>query len=136
MYNQNQPDGLYIGEKSMPQHKCHSAFGVLWMGLMPILLSGCAGILSNGPVAMPGINQTVMVNTEVALDGSASFDPAGNPLTFSWRQVNGVPVILSNPNQAFTTFFPDLPGIYSFELTVDNGVGGTDSSVVIITVIP
>src|SRR5204862_8090886 len=40
-----------------------------------------------GPVANAGLDQTVRVGVPVQLDGSASFDPNGDPLTFQWRLV-------------------------------------------------
>ena len=43
------------------------------------------------PVADAGDDQTVNENTTVNLDGSGSFDPEGESLSYSWRQVGGTP---------------------------------------------
>ncbi|HZW90280.1 MAG TPA: M36 family metallopeptidase, partial [Myxococcaceae bacterium] len=57
------------------------------------------------PIANAGANQTVnefgpgptFTPTTVFLDGSASIDPDGNPLTYQWTQISGPPVTLSDP---------------------------------------
>ena len=39
------------------------------------------------PVAIPGPDQSVAVNTTATYDGSASYDPQGLPLTYAWSLV-------------------------------------------------
>jgi chitinase len=48
------------------------------------------------PVANAGPNQIAYAYNYVRLDGGNSYDPNGNPLSFSWMQVGGDPVQLSN----------------------------------------
>jgi hypothetical protein len=54
----------------------------------------------------------------VSLDGSASFDPQGRPLTFRWRQAGGPAVALSSSEVASPAFSTAFPGVHAFELTV------------------
>ncbi len=57
----------------------------------------------------------------IFLDGSASTDPQGNPLTFQWEADadNPAPVNLNNPNSAQASFIiPQVHGEYYFDLIV------------------
>ena len=55
---------------------------------------------------------------EVLLDGSGSFDPEGEELGFSWRQVSGPAVELAGADTPWPRFIPRAPGRYEFELVV------------------
>ncbi len=63
----------------------------------------------------------------VQLDGSASFDPEGLPLTYAWELTSGPTASLlttsdlEEPIDMNPTFSPDAAGIYVFSLTVHNG---------------
>lgn len=54
----------------------------------------------------------------VQLDASASIGPAGRPLSFSWTQTAGVPVLLDDANTARPSFLAPHPGDYRFRLVV------------------
>ncbi len=112
--------------------------GVFILGLTVFLFSGCGGatIFGPNPIAVPGPNQTVAVGSEVILDGSSSFNPAGGPLGFHWEQTEGPTVVLDTPFDPLVTFFADIPGQYRFLLTVENDQGLTSSATILITVIP
>lgn len=89
------------------------------------------------PVANAGPDQTANVGELVLLDGSASFDPDEDPLTFQWAfisQPEGSTAALDDPTSPTPTFTPDVPGEYVLELTVDDGRGGTATDQVTITV--
>jgi parallel beta-helix repeat protein len=90
------------------------------------------------PIANAGSDQTVEVNTSVTLDGSASYDPDGDSLTFSWTQAAGpLFVALSNPTSMRPTFTPTVPGSYTFRLVVNDGkVDSTPDYVTITITIP
>ncbi|HSG04762.1 MAG TPA: PKD domain-containing protein, partial [Nitrospiria bacterium] len=93
--------------------------------------------LNSPPVADTGPDQTVDENTLVMLDGSASSDPDSDPLTFSWVQTGGPAVLLSDPTAVMPTFTaPDVMAdtLLTFDLTVDDGNGGSDTDTVNITV--
>lgn len=78
--------------------------------------------LGEFPVADAGMDQTVETGATVLLDGSGSTDPGQNPLTYKWTQVGGDIVTLSNPSAENPTFEAIAPGLYSFELVVNNGI--------------
>jgi hypothetical protein len=89
--------------------------------------------LNTPPVANAGPDQVVECTSpagaQVTLDGSASFDPDGDPLTFTWTdEMNNVVATGAMP----MIIVPE--GTHTFTLTVDDGRGGTDADTVVITV--
>ncbi len=86
------------------------------------------------PVADAGLDQSILTGTTVSLDGSGSSDVDGDLLTFTWS-LPGVPAgsvaALSDPNAVMPSFIADLPGSYSAELIVNDGI--VDSAVDIVT---
>ncbi len=90
---------------------------------------------SQPPVANAGTNQTVNVGANVQLDGSASSDPNGNPLTYQWTQTGGPAVTLSSTTAVKPTFTaPASPTTLTFQLVVNNGQMSSAPSTVTITV--
>ncbi len=83
---------------------------------------GTAGNVSNTrPVANAGSDQGVTVNSGVTLDGSASSDADNDTLTYSWRQISGTSVTLSDPTAEEPTFTaPGSPDILVFGLKVSD----------------
>ncbi|MGD0167940.1 MAG: PIG-L family deacetylase, partial [Gaiellaceae bacterium] len=90
------------------------------------------------PNADAGGDQTVLTpGAIVHLNGSASSDPNGDPITYSWTQTSGSPgVTLSGDTTATPTFpAPASATTLTFALTVSNGtLASTDS--VTVTVAP
>jgi RHS repeat-associated protein len=80
--------------------------------------------VNSRPVAAAGPDQTVAVGTVVGLDGSASHDVDGDPLTYSWTLVTrpgDSQAALSDPGGPMPVFTADRPGVYEVELVVNDG---------------
>src|SRR5919198_1087120 len=89
-----------------------------------------SAVNNSPPIADAGHSrpdQTVNEGSLVTLDGSASHDPDGDPITFAWTQLSGPTVQLSNPNEAKTSFTApsnlQADTTLSFKLTVTDSHG-------------
>jgi beta propeller repeat protein len=88
------------------------------------------------PVANAGVNQTVVAPSTVWLNGAASNDANGDPLTCQWNMVSrpdGSSAVLSNSETANPSFVADLAGQYVVSLVVSDGLLASDPSNVTIT---
>jgi hypothetical protein len=72
--------------------------------LVVLLAPTAARAANESPVAVTGLGQSVRELALVTLDGSQSFDPDGDALTFRWTQVAGSPVTLSDASAAQPAF--------------------------------
>ncbi len=94
------------------------------------------------PVANAGADRTVDSGATVALDGSASTDPAGLPLLFQWVQVAGSAVALSGGATAHPSFAAPAvasgqpAAVLAFSLVVTSTGGTSVPATVSITVLP
>jgi len=77
------------------------------------------------PLANAGPDQNVNEGALVTLSGANSTDPEARALTYSWLQVSGTPVTLSNPSAARTTFMP--PNVAANGVTLGFQLTVTDS---------
>ena len=89
------------------------------------------------PTADAGDDQNVMEpGTAVELDGSGSFDPDGDTLTYSWSLKNvppGSKSTIDDDTAEITSFTPDMYGLYEVFLTVsDGGLSASDSAMVMV----
>jgi hypothetical protein len=84
------------------------------------------------PIADAGPNQLNIPAAVVTLDGSSSYDPLGETLTYKWQQINGPTVAISNATAAKATFTAVAGNSYGFRLTVTNtdGLSGTATTAV------
>ena len=89
------------------------------------------------PVADAGPDKTASVGTTAAVNGSASSDPDGDPLTFTWSFISkpaGSAATLSDPSAVAPTFAVDVPGTYELQLIVNDGhVDSTPDTVTVST---
>lgn len=83
--------------------------------------------VNQAPVAEAGPDQTVQEGSPVQLDGSASYDPDIETLTYHWQQSGGPPVTLTGLNTATPTFTAPTVGpagaTLAFELRVTDPQG-------------
>jgi hypothetical protein len=79
------------------------------------------------PVADPGPDQIGVAAGQITLDGSASYDPDGDELTFEWAQIAGPSVSITGMNTAKAAFTAAEGQNYAFRLTVTDpgGLKGT-----------
>jgi len=76
------------------------------------------------PVADAGPDLSNVPAGTVQLDGSASYDPDSDPITFQWIQEAGTQVTLSNPTTSRPSFTASAGQTYSFRLVVKDDHGG------------
>ena len=76
------------------------------------------------PVAEAGPDLSNVPAGTVQLDGSASYDPDGDPITFQWTQEAGTQVVLANPTTSRPSFTASAGQNYSFRLVVKDDHGG------------
>lgn len=89
------------------------------------------------PVADVGKDLEGTVGKSVNLDGSASTDPNGDSLTYSWAipyAPNGSTRNILSSIAPKTVFVPDLPGLYVFSLVVNDGRLSSDPAFLSVTV--
>ncbi|HYO56262.1 PKD domain-containing protein [Archangium sp.] len=84
------------------------------------------------PVANAGSDQSVGEGSTVTLDGTGSSDRDGEPLTYQWTVVSstGPEVTLSSDTSATPSFTSSNEGVYTFQLTVTDSEGATDTATV------
>lgn len=92
---------------------------------------------NTAPIANAGTAQGVSAGARVALDGSASTDPDGDALTYSWTltaRPEGSAATLAGADLARPTFTADVAGTYVASLTVSDGKGGNATATVTVSV--
>ena len=82
---------------------------------------------NSAPVADAGPDQIGIAAGTVTLDGSGSYDPDGDPLTYQWAQISGPNVSITGVTTVKATFPAAVGASYSFRLTVKDP-GGLQST--------
>ena len=85
------------------------------------------------PVAAAGPDQVGVEDGTIMLDGSASYDPDGDPITFAWEQVSGPVVALSSTASSQTSFTAEEGQTYHFRLTVKDAYDGVGTDGVMVS---
>jgi hypothetical protein len=84
------------------------------------------------PIADVVADQIVKAGNTVTLDGSASKDPDGDPLTYLWEQTGGPSVEINDASTSISTFTAPLnllsDVVLTFKLTVSDSKNETDSA--------
>ena len=88
-----------------------------------------AGPVNQAPTADPGGPYSGFINQSIIFDGSASDDPDGDTLTYSWDFGDNTTGDGEQPIHTYTD-----AGTYTVVLTVDDNNGGTATSTTIATI--
>ncbi|MEE8563732.1 MAG: PKD domain-containing protein, partial [Alphaproteobacteria bacterium] len=83
---------------------------------------------NSAPVADAGRDRAIALGQTVRLDGSASSDFDGDPLSYSWTLVSrpaGSGAVLDDPDAVRPSFVADVAGDYLAELSVSDGIGNS-----------
>jgi hypothetical protein len=81
----------------------------------------------------------VKVGTIVTLDGTKSYDPNGDTITFEWwldLKPDGSKAIIIDSDKVIAHIVPDKPGFYTGGLTVKDNRGGVDTDALAFTAAP
>ncbi len=78
---------------------------------------------NSAPIADAGPDQIGVAAGTITLDGSGSYDPDGDTLTYQWTQVGGPTVSISGVNTAKATFTGEAGQEYIFRLKVTDPGG-------------
>jgi hypothetical protein len=93
--------------------------------------------INTAPTANAGLDQNVTQFTTVHLDGSASSDMEGDPLSYTWSYVSGPGYLaLTGANTATPSFTANITGTYVYSLTVYDGNSTSQPDTVTVVVAP
>lgn len=92
-------------------------------------------VANTKPIANAGANQNAEPGDQVQLDGSLSRDQDGDALTYRWRVVSapsGSAAQIIGNTTFIPTFTPDLYGMYTIELIVNDGYVDSEPDLMVI----
>lgn len=92
--------------------------------------------VNQAPIASIEAVDPVEEGDWVTLDGSGSFDPDLDSLTYSWSQTGGPQVMLENGDQALAGFYAVAEGTLTFRLVVHDGEAASVPASVQVEVLP
>ncbi|MGC8845475.1 MAG: PKD domain-containing protein, partial [Candidatus Hydrogenedens sp.] len=85
------------------------------------------------PIAIISAPQIIKVGDEVVLDGTNSYDPDGDLITYQWQlsfRPNDSQTTLSSLTEPITQLYIDKAGTYTIELQVNDGKTTSDISTI------
>jgi hypothetical protein len=89
---------------------------------------------NNRPKAHAGVDQTLYAGETADLDGSVSFDPDDDVLTYLWRldsAPSGSNSSISGEDEVFASVYLDVPGDYEVSLEVSDGASSDTDSLIL-----
>jgi len=91
--------------------------------------------VNHDPIVSAGKDQVTYDTVNVVTLVSSAVDPDGDPLTYTWKQIAGQPIELSSIHGKYLTILPQTLDFsqtnpLTFELTVEDGFGGSGSDTV------
>lgn len=105
---------------------------------IPISPGDTGDPVNQKPMADAGSNQDVFEGDAVTLNGGSSSDPDGHVVSYSWKQIDGTSVKLSNSGSKMATFAAPAVGksgdSLTFRITVTDDGGLTDSATCVVEV--
>jgi hypothetical protein len=129
---------IYNLDDSAAHYFVARAFDIYWNESEDSVEVSLQASVNMPPTADAGPDHTADEGIRVALNGSNSADPDGTLVSYSWAQIGGVGVTLSDAASAqpsFTAPYVSLTGdALTFELTVQDDGGLADTDTVIINV--
>ena len=102
---------------------------------LPATVMIVAAVQNLPPVAQAGAAQNVFTGAVVSLDGTASSDANGDPLTYAWTLAtpSGSTAALGDASSATPQFTPDIAGSYVAKLVVSDGQLSSAAATVTVT---
>jgi uncharacterized repeat protein (TIGR01451 family) len=97
---------------------------------------------NQAPVPVIDVSGVAHPGDLVVLDGSASYDPDGDPITWKWEQTDVKTVTLADPTTSKATFIaPDIPAglpdtTLTFKMTVTDDSGLPAANTATVKIIP
>lgn len=98
-------------------------------------------LLNRGPVANAGSDRSIWIHDpiNVGLDGSGSYDPDIDTISYSWTQTGGPTVTLTNAEKEAASFAVSKPAhttVYTFQLVVDDTKESSAPDTVTVRIVP
>ena len=130
----NTHSSAILAQRSSAAPHANSLGRIRWLaapfGAALAVVVGCPKAANVPPKANAGADQSVVAGATVTLDGSASVDPDGDELQFTWRQTAGAPIALSSASEAIVQFTAPPKGTrLAFELAVNDGTNEANADV-------